>query len=493
MQYSKNQQVVLDTVENTEYNILIEAVAGGAKTSTLLAIVEKFKKRVLFLAFNKSIQEEISAKLTERNLTHAKAMTIHSLGLAATRLELKNVHVNNNKNWELVATLEKQNKSFYKKLTWKEKYKINMTIMTMNDASRLYFVDELEDVFEAMEEMDKMYFVFPELEDLWKEFLQIREYSYHQGGPIDFIDMVYYPVKAGIYIPVEPFYLLIDEAQDLNLCQHLFIDKLLDQGNIIRWVAVGDRNQAIYGFGGSFSSSFDKFKTKENVVELPLDICYRCPTKIIEQANQVYDVMKPFKTTSGIVETITDAEKVKDNSMVICRNSAPLFSLYFILLSHRKRVYIKGEEVLSAINRFLKPYLKRTVEGALREMQADLKEWESVKETSKDARFRYYKFRENLDIFMILIKNIRTPYKSVEDLTTDLLSIFSAGSEQDTIILSTIHKSKGLEHPVVYILNEFLIPSEYATTDRQLEQERNLKYVARTRATEELYYLNLKI
>ena len=56
-------------------------------------------------------------------------------------------------------------------------------------------------------------------------------------------------------------------------------------------------------------------------------------------------------------------------------------------------------------------------------------------------------------------------------------------------MLCTIHKSKGLESDVVYILNENLIPSRFATSKEQLIQEKNLKYVARTRAKKELYFL----
>ena len=58
-------------------------------------------------------------------------------------------------------------------------------------------------------------------------------------------------------------------------------------------------------------------------------------------------------------------------------------------------------------------------------------------------------------------------------------------------MLCTIHKSKGLEADVVYILNENLIPSKFAKSAEQLKQENNLKYVARTRAKNELYFLNI--
>jgi ATP-dependent exoDNAse (exonuclease V) beta subunit len=55
------------------------------------------------------------------------------------------------------------------------------------------------------------------------------------------------------------------------------------------------------------------------------------------------------------------------------------------------------------------------------------------------------------------------------------------------VTLSTIHKAKGREWPKVFLLgrNRYM-PSKYATQDWQLDQEKNLIYVAVTRAQEEL-------
>lgn len=55
--------------------------------------------------------------------------------------------------------------------------------------------------------------------------------------------------------------------------------------------------------------------------------------------------------------------------------------------------------------------------------------------------------------------------------------------------LSTFHSSKGLEWDKVYIIdaNEGIAPSRKATTDKDIEEERRLFYVAMTRAKTELY------
>jgi DNA helicase-2/ATP-dependent DNA helicase PcrA len=53
----------------------------------------------------------------------------------------------------------------------------------------------------------------------------------------------------------------------------------------------------------------------------------------------------------------------------------------------------------------------------------------------------------------------------------------------------TIHTAKGLEFPYVFVcgMNEGIFPSRRANTERQLEEERRLAYVAFTRAEDRLY------
>jgi len=72
-------------------------------------------------------------------------------------------------------------------------------------------------------------------------------------------------------------------------------------------------------------------------------------------------------------------------------------------------------------------------------------------------------------------------------LVSDLDSLSSTG---DTVTLMTIHGSKGLEFPVVFVagLEEGVFPhSRSAYNQEELEEERRLAYVAMTRAREALY------
>lgn len=487
-QASKRQQDIFDTWENTDENLLIEAVAGSGKTTTLLQLLELCKYKTLFLAFNKSIQEEIQKKIDEKGLKQGKAMTLHSLGLLAIRNSFKKWKINNGKNFDLIKKLQDNEKGLFKKMAWVDKIKLSYTLMDMNDISRLFLTNDMKEIKKHFDSMDKIMNTHDQMDYLWTEFLKLREDSYNQPVvEIDFNDMIYLPVVRNLYIPIDPTYLMVDECQDLNLSQHKLIDNLVKQGNIEKWIAVGDRNQAIYGFSGAFSSSFDMFLEYGNVKELPLDICYRCSTKIIDVANQVYDVMEYHKSNKGIVATLNNTIDIKDNSMVICRNSKPLIDLYFELLGSGKNVYIKGEDILTGIVRFLKPYANHTTESAKIEMGYKMDDL--AEDTSDNGKIKLYYFKEDYDKYKKLAQHLSTPYETVDSLLNKVKSLFI--DKKNAIMLCTIHKSKGLEADVVYILNENLIPSKFAKSTEQLVQEQNLKYVGRSRAKEELYFLNI--
>ncbi|GIW23375.1 MAG: DNA helicase [Candidatus Sericytochromatia bacterium] len=77
-------------------------------------------------------------------------------------------------------------------------------------------------------------------------------------------------------------------------------------------------------------------------------------------------------------------------------------------------------------------------------------------------------------------------YLSYISLITDLDSL---NKNNESIKLMTIHNSKGLEFPVVFIsgLAEGIFPHYLSETEEELEEERRLMYVAMTRAKEYLF------
>ncbi|MDC6350715.1 UvrD-helicase domain-containing protein [Zeaxanthinibacter sp. PT1] len=495
MKPSHRQQAIFDCWEKEDCNILISAVAGSGKTTTLMQLIDRSQTKTLFLAFNKSIQEEITSKLERKRIKYARAMTLHSLGLKAIRKSFK-FELDTGKNFKLAIATEKDNPNIYKQYNWDEKKGILPALMAMNDISRMFLTDDFEEVKKHMLDTSNDLPDLSDMELIWKKFLEKRDATYNKSNmKIDFVDMIYVPIIKGLRIPTSPVHLMIDEAQDLNLAQHTMVDMILKQGDVQKWIAVGDGNQSIYGFAGAYESSFRMFADKDNVKELPLDICYRCPGSILEEANKVYNVMRGFKTTQGIVRhlDINHLDVIKDNSLIICRNTGPLIKIFFYLLTRGKKVYLKGDDILGEIKKFLSGEKREDMAFVYKKLSAKYENLSEKAEESDDflLKWKANKFGENLDNFGMMYRHFYGDLNTVDDLLHHLDRLFVKSDDIKGITLCTIHKSKGLENPVVYILNEFLIPSTFARSESQVVQEINLKYVARTRASEELYYLNI--
>lgn len=97
------------------------------------------------------------------------------------------------------------------------------------------------------------------------------------------------------------------------------------------------------------------------------------------------------------------------------------------------------------------------------------------------------------------IEQVATKYKSRRQLLTDLTLdppnstrdiAAHAAKDDDRLVLSTIHSAKGCEWDVVYVIHasDGSLPSEKSTgSEKELEEERRLAYVAMTRARDILY------
>ena len=77
----------------------------------------------------------------------------------------------------------------------------------------------------------------------------------------------------------------------------------------------------------------------------------------------------------------------------------------------------------------------------------------------------------------------------LETFVDNCMLINPEEEDDEGVTITTIHKAKGLEWPVVFVLgiSEGIIPHELSQTPEDIEQERNLLYVAMTRAKNHLY------
>ena len=118
----------------------------------------------------------------------------------------------------------------------------------------------------------------------------------------------------------------------------------------------------------------------------------------------------------------------------------------------------------------------------------------------EDEAFSHPKSVEMLDRIQAL-KALSAGLDTTDELIAKIHIIFT-GEKENAIQMSTIHKAKGLEAENVYILApSLLFNPQFAKTKWEIESEKNLAYVAITRASYSLnfikeeehgFYANLK-
>jgi hypothetical protein len=269
------------------------------------------------------------------------------------------------------------------------------------------------------------------------------------------------PALFGGSFPRYPL-VLVDEDQDLSPTNHAMIKKLVKN----RIVAVGDRWQSIYYFRGAQTGSVDKLKLRYNMAEMPLPTSFRCPQAIVEAARWRVPSLKWVKP-GGHYEKLDIFPTIPEHAAVICRNNAPLLKLAYQLLAEGRSVKIAGGEIGPKITALL---LKVGAEGDSRDiLLGKIKDWRSQRlerSNSPDT------VNDQADCMALFAGWGST----LEQAVAYANRIFQ---EQGAITLTTGHKAKGKEWPVVYHLDPQLC--------RDNEQDLNLRYVITTRAASELY------
>jgi len=481
---SKYQLEIFNTYNTTNKNIVVSAVPGSGKTTTILELLKftPIYRKTIFVAFNKSIVEELRKKVPK----HIKVQTMHSLGMRALyKYYDNNIVLDDSKMFKIAIKLQ----NFFEI----DKQKLFPYIDNLIKITNLYRL-RLETDFSAIDEIISYYNVeiigneSKDAKTLLKAYYQYNRNWRAEGEKflIDFVDMVYLPAKDDNIYLYKFDEIFIDESQDLNAAQQKIIEKISNAKS--RFVAVGDPRQSIYGFMSADVEAYQKFAQKENTIELPLSVCYRCGKNIVNEANKIYNVIEsPDWMHDGEVDENGSLDDVNEGDFILCRNVKPLVETYFKLLGREKIAYIKGSEIGKGIVKLIKRYEnipKNTMLQALvnekGEIYDKLKERGIRKPTNHPT---YISFAEKADI----IKLFAEKYSTTREIIKKINDIFL--NESDGIMLSTIHKSKGLETDNVYLLEPKLIPSKLAVKPHQIEQEYNLLYVAITRAKKKFAYI----
>ena len=443
---SEYQENVFDFLERGCGNLVINASAGAAKTTTLvncMRFIPKDKK-VMFVSFNKHIAEEINRRLTNPNAT-ARTYSITKYKETASLSHLRITYMRNIR--QLVDLC---------------RYTLCFTLREIKNLADKYGIAPVRDEFEVCR--------------------KILIWGKSNTEVIDQTDMVWLPNVLNLTTNrVLKDFIFIDEAQDITIAQQELIMKCAKRG--ARIIAVGDKNQQINVWCGSDEEAIERFKDMPGTIEASLPVCYRCGKKIIELANKISDgrmIAPPNAVEGEIIENVKIGE-IRNGDMVLSRNTAPLIELQQKLLRINKKVYIQGYKEIR--DDFLDIIKQNTKSQKI-----------DVACVTDNGLFPqlYSTLLDNIDRLMSQVgmdedealshHSVLYLYDNIKALEVLAMGVIFNGSKDDSILLSTVHRAKGLEADRVFIYqNSLLLNNPLARKDWEIKTERNLLYVAYTR------------
>lgn len=543
MQYTSEQQAVFNFVQHGSGHGIIDAVAGAGKTTTIMQSTAYVPadSRILFCAFNNSIAKEIGAKFRAQGRNQVTVKTIHALGYNILKVHSatgKAPKLDNNKYQQLIKSKEMEEELLphYREIIKINKldpddtynrhnqyaikrlmYLVKNRLLDINQKFRATLCKaEFEDfldlvvhfgIFNVIEAQKanfkaevKQYYLCHEL------LLEAGNTLSERSHLIDFTDMLYLPFVWKKY-PTNKFdFVFIDECQDLSKSQ---LAVALKYGtSTCRIMAVGDPRQSIYGFTGADIGSFDRVRDITKAKALPLTTCFRCPQQIIAMAQEIRPDISGNKDYKGVVKTIAVkdvTELARPGDLIICRVKSPLVILVFLFIDKGIKVQIHEDEAKDFIGELRKLFKQEERQknfAAFHSGFEDLhqivsKRWNFIIEKNAERivdkvertlhienEKRYLENR--LDFLHKKSIQWADSCRCVEDILHRIYKQIT--QQQDSIKLSSIHRAKGLEENRVFIIDYDQLPYlRLDIQDWEITQEVNLKYVAITRAKEELY------
>lgn len=529
---STHQRRILRWVREGSGHGIVHAVAGSGKTTTLVMAGREIGSEGIFLAFNKHIAETLDEKLRAVGM---QGRTIHSLGMEAIRRSHPGVEVAPQKYWPLVFRLVDKHFTRRAQFAIKKEYGVAVStiIYRLFEGVRQWMLPF--DTEAAIEEVQRRLQI-PGPPHVFATAKHVLPALHSEGfkarsKTIDYMDMVWYPARG--YYTVDKYpWVFVDEVQDLSpVRRKVVLDAIDPSGG--RCLGVGDAAQAIYAFAGADPDSMETTRSILEADEFPLPTCFRCARKVVELAAKFQPEIEPAAdAATGIVREIKVddfREAVAEGDMVLSRRAFPLIRACVDTIAAGTPARVVGHDMdkqfldtakaaanlargwsLSGI--FLS--LPRLVElrkdaaraGALAKRRAEVASaveaaGEKVDEAppeDEDPQLEQERLAETLSAeFERITDTVEATRALLEHLLPEteaefrqrLREIF-AGPREDVVQFSTVHKAKGLEAPRVFLIEPERMPLWHPKmTAVGKAQERNLQYVACTRAKTEFVFV----
>lgn len=299
--------------------------------------------------------------------------------------------------------------------------------------------------------------------------------------------------------------IVIDEAQDMDGDEFALIEALMERNNDMKVIAVGDDDQNIYGFRGSDSKYMRSFITENGAAKYELTENYRSCKGIVALANTfaetITDRMKIAPITAvnenagelqiirhksrcleeAVVNSVVTSYDGSGTACVLTSTNEEALRIAGLLQKKGlKAKLIQSNDGFDIYNIAEIRYFMKKIEAKLSSPVIDDRLWNTAKNDLCERYSRSECLPLCLDLLEDFEKSVQRKYKTDLDMfihESKLEDFYR--SENGTVLVSTIHKSKGREFDSVYML----LNNVSADTD----EERRKIYVGITRAKSRLY------
>lgn len=493
--FSEEQNAIFDYAEHGILNMIVQAVAGSGKTTTLVECANRLNqnKKIMLLAHNKSTKETLFEKTIDKK--NINVFTIHGLAYRMfnehfgfePKIDENKYRNYINKNINEICTENFASLPLNAKMIYKS------NVFELLDKARYNLKKSEREIKKLAEKKYNIILISDECSFVNK----ILEWGYNTKDVVDFQDLLWYPSQYGYFTKkYTADIIMLDEAQDASIAQQDVISRCFKRET--RMFSFGDRDQQINFWAGSDNDSFEHLKDpiqfRRNAIEFPLTTNYRCGKKIIEYAKRYTDnnIHARENAPDGAVSFNTHLNDIKNGDMVLCRNISPLMDFYRIGISNGKKLYFKGEELEKSLITAIDCSYGNTISEIIMYLKHKLiKTWDFISEETKldlKETMTYPVIISLLDNIKA-VENFPKTVETREDVEKFINDIFS-NEEEGGIQLSTIHRAKGLEANNVFIICPSLIPSRLAESKWEIEEERHLQYVMCTRAKNSLNFVS---
>ena len=508
----QQQDFLSALVSTKDQHLALVARAGCGKTSTILmgvsAVAAKWPRaEQLVCAFNKSIADEVGAKLKEaghNDWRTVSAATLHSLGygllkfMFKPKIEEKKIkliigelvsqreqsRINDRQAEEVAFTCETYSAQVEALVRYAKQSAVGFfpdlpigDVKVWHHLADHFDVNGLEDTTEADAVVEAAQWVYRK--------------SLAQTDVIDFDDMILFPLIKNLRVKFGKDFIYLDEAQDLSRARQALARKFLKpQG---RMIVVGDDRQAIYGFTGADADALPNLIQSLGARVLPLSITWRCPKAVVAWAQSyVPDIEAAPSAPEGSVTTIGELPSdVAPGDAILCRNMAPLVSVAYSLIREGVACRVEGRSIGEGLVALANRWKVKNIDTLLTRLEA-YEDREVQKAAAKGNEAKMEEVQDKCETLRQICSAVQgRGGQTVADVGRFIMELFADGASADSVvILATYHRSKGREWGRVFLWEHSeRCPARSARQEWQKAQEDNLAYVAVTRAQRELFFV----